>query len=143
MDIEQDLRFTSDEMLHALERLRELEVEKRSVQPGSARFRKLARDIEQLAATIFAKTVEQDQLGHAAVGAAEQLDAVLPPIEDIPPTRDLQVILSEWRDAERRLSAAQHGSPEHLEAQAAVHRLRSEYRDAYEAVSDEEARSAQ
>jgi hypothetical protein len=52
-----------------------------------------------------------------------------------PAQREASVILGEWREAERRLSAAPPGTPEHEETRAAVDRLRSEYRAAYSAVS--------
>lgn len=130
MELEQDLRLTSDELLRTLERLRELEIEKRSLTPGTVRFRRIAGEIEKLAATILTKTVEQEQLAAESVAVREQTGVVSPPINDIALKRDIQLILGEWREAERRLSTAASGTPEHLEALAAVRRLRAEYRDA-------------
>lgn len=131
MEFEQELRATSDELLRRLERLRELEIEKRQLTPGTDRFRKIARDIERLAAGVLTKTVEQEHLADRSMEVREQTGIVAQPIADVTPRRDISLILGEWREAERRLSAAAPGTPDHLEAQAAVQRLRSEYRDAY------------
>lgn len=131
MELEQELRATSDELLRRLERLRELEVEKRQLTPGTARFRRIARDIERLAAGVLTKTVEQEHLADKSIEVREQTGVLPQPIAEVTPQRDISLILGEWREAERRLSAAAPGTPDHLEAQAAVQRLRTEYRDAY------------
>ena len=128
MEIEKDLRFTSDEMLRALERLRELEARKRKVKPGTEPFVKLAEQVEQLAATVFEHT--RDQTAHAEkaleLSDAGAMDAR--PIDSVPPTRELHIILAEWRDAERRLSEAVAGTSQGSDAEADVERLRQEYR---------------
>lgn len=134
MELEQDLRSTSDEMLRRLDRLRELELEKRTLDPGSDRFLRIARDIERLAAMVLNKTHEQEQLAEVTVALPDAGVAPPPPIENVTPLRDIQLILNEWRDAERRLAAASVGTPDHLEAQVAVQRLRSEYRQTYRAI---------
>jgi len=131
MEFEQELRAASDELMRRLERLRELEIEKRQLTPGTARFRKLARDIERLAAGVLTKTVEQEHLADKSIELREQTGAQPQPIAEVRPQRDISLILGEWREAERRLSAAEPGTPSHLEAQSAVQRLRTEYRDAY------------
>lgn len=131
MEFEQELRSTSDELLRRLERLRELEMEKRQLTPGSARFRKIARDIERLAAGVLTKTVEQEHLADNAAELRDKAGFSAPPIEEVAPKREIALILGEWREAERRLAAAVPGTPEHLERQAAVQRLRAEYREAY------------
>jgi hypothetical protein len=134
MELEQDLRATSDNMLRRLDRLRELELEKRKLEPGSDRFIRIARDIERLAAMVLNNTQEQEQLAQATAAVQESADVALPPIEQVTPLRDIQQILNEWREAERRLAAASAGTPDHLEAQAAVHRLRAEYRQTYRSL---------
>jgi len=131
MELEQELRATSDELLRRLERLRELEMEKRQLTPGTARFRRIARDIERLAAGVLTKTVEQEHLADKSFDVRQKTGVPPQPIAEVTPQRDISLILGEWREAERRLSAAVPGTPDHLEAQAAVHRLRTEYRDAY------------
>lgn len=137
MELAQDLRSTSDDLLRRLERLRDLEMEKRQLTPGSPHFRRLAAEIERQAAGVLAKSVEQDQLGQVAGAVLEETETVAPPIAEVPPRRDISVILGDWREAERRLAACSPGAPEHAEAQAAAQRLRAEYRDAYEAASRE------
>jgi hypothetical protein len=47
--------------------------------------------------------------------------------------RPLQTILTEWRDAERRLQLAAPDSAEHSAAAGDVGRLREEYHAAYKA----------
>ena len=142
MELEQEMRVTSDDLLRRLERLRELEIEKRELTPGTARFRKIAKDIERLAAGVLTKTVEQEQLGRQAGAALEQTGVASPPIADIAPRRELAVILGEWREAERALAAAAPGTPAQRDAQAAVQRLRDEYRDSYSNASHDTAETS-
>ena len=53
--------------------------------------------------------------------------------------RDVSLILSEWRDAERRLSATAVDTAEHAKAAGDVRRLREEYHRAYQAQKVDEA----
>ena len=133
MELETQLRVASDRMLRTLEQLETLENEKRELQPGSNRFRKLASEIERLAADVFAQTHTQQQLGEVAKTVTERTGAEIAPIEEQSPTRDLQAILSDWRDAERRLALAEPDSAEHATATADVGRLREEYHRTYKA----------
>lgn len=64
---------------------------------------------------------------------------ILPPIEEVVPSREIQVILAEWRDAERRTIEATAGSAEHAQAEADANRLRAEYRRTYQSVSSPRA----
>lgn len=130
VEIEQDLRFTSDEMLRALERLRELEERKRKLTPGTKSFLKLAEEVEQLAATVFERTREQTLEADRSVALRERAGMQPRPIDEIPPTRELHIILAEWRDAERRLAEAVPHTTQASEAEADVERLRLEYRRA-------------
>lgn len=140
MELEQELRSTSDELLRRLERLRELELEKRRVKPGTEQFRTIARDIEMLAAGVLTKTVEQEQLAELSIDVRQHTGYVPPPIAEISVAREPSAILAEWREAERRLADAPPGSIEHDEARAEVARLRDEYRRAYQAASQERRR---
>jgi hypothetical protein len=135
MNLEQDLRITSDEMLRTLEQLQRLEHEKRAELPGTARFVRLATEIEKLAAMVFAQTNTQQSLAEQsrAVGAR---GATMNPIDDVPPARDVSVVLTEWREAERRLSAAPVESAEHAKAAADARRLREEYHRTYRSQSE-------
>ena len=137
MELESELRVASDRMLRTLETLETLENEKRTLTPGSARFQRLADEAERLAAEVFAQTHSQRQLGERAEAANERTGTDLAPIGKGSSVRELQVILSAWRDAERRLQLASPKSAEHAAAAADVGRLREEYHAAYTAgVSD-------
>jgi hypothetical protein len=135
MEVEQDLRTASDRVMHTLERLQELETEKRGIEPGTARFRKIAREVERLSASVFAHSHAQERLAEKSVALREQAGIVLQPIDDIEPSREIQTILAEWRDAERRMSEAKPKSAEHAQAKADTDRLRAEYRRTYQSVS--------
>lgn len=141
MDVEQDLRTASDRVMHTLERLQELETEKRGIEPGTARFRKIAREVERLSAFVFASSHAQERLAERTVALSEQAGIVLQPIDDIEPSREIQVILAEWRDAERRMSEAKPNSPDHAQAKADTDRLRAEYRRTYQSVSGPSTRA--
>ncbi len=132
MDLQHNLRNVSDEMLRTLEQLQNLENEKRSEQPGTPRFARLASEIEKLAALVFSQTSTQQSLAEKSHAAAER-GVELAPIDEIPALRDVSVILSEWRDAERRLAATAIDSAEHAKAAGDVRRLRDEYHRAYKA----------
>jgi len=54
LEVESELRVASDRILKSLEQLDSLENEKRTLKPDSARFQTLAKEIERLAADIFA-----------------------------------------------------------------------------------------
>lgn len=135
MEVEQDLRTASDRVMRTLERLQELETEKRSIEPGTARFRKIAREVERLSASVFAHSHMQEELAERTVKLREQAGIVMPPIEEIAPSREIQVILGEWRDAERRMSEARMDSADHAHAEADAKRLRAEYRRTYQSLS--------
>jgi hypothetical protein len=134
MDLEQDLRTISDDMLRTLEQLQRLEHEKRAESPGTPRFVRLASEIEKLAAMMFAQTNTQHSLAVESKAASE-LGAEIAPINDAPVSRDVQVILTEWRDAERRLAASAIETADHTKAAADVRRLRDEYHRAYQSQS--------
>jgi hypothetical protein len=131
VELETNLRVTSDRMLRTLEQIQVLENEKRDLRPTDARFQTLAREIERLAAEVFAQTHHQKQLGERAEAVRHETAEPLSPINEVSSTRDLAVILVEWRDAERRLQLAEPDSAEHATAAADVGRLREEYHTAY------------
>jgi hypothetical protein len=130
MDLASELRSASDMLLDRLDLLRELEAKKRRMSPGTPGFAKLAAEIQGLAAQLLDASERQSEIADATVqvvaGGAGQV--ALTPIEEIPPLRDVQTVLAEWREAERRLGPAVAGSTEAEAAQADVTRLRAEYR---------------
>lgn len=135
MNVEQELRLTSDEMLRRLDRLRELELEKRALAPGTDRFVAIAKEVERLAASVLVKTTEQERLAEASAVVHGATGALAAPIDEVAPRREISQILNEWRDAERQLAAATPGTAEHEAARASIDRLRLEYRDAYQSAS--------
>ncbi len=135
MNLEHDLRSTSDEMLRTLEQLEQLENQKRGEEPGTQRFVRLATEIERLAAMVFSQTSNQQRLAEESHAAA-RAGAEMPPIDEMSPQRDVSVILSEWRDAERRLASTAVESAEHALAAGDVRRLRDEYHRAHKAQAD-------
>lgn len=133
VEIESDLRVASDRILQTLEQLDALESEKRTLKPGSDRFQVLSKEVERLAAEIFAQTHAQQSLGERAKVAAARTGTELPSIEESTAVRELPVILAEWRDAERRLQLAASDTAEHAVATSDISRLRDEYQRAYSA----------
>jgi len=134
-EIEHELRSTSDTLLATLEQLEQLETEKRTLPPDSERFQKLAREIERLAAVVFAESHDQQQLGKRSQELSQRQGVALGAIDDMTPTRDVSVILGEWRAAERAFSTAEQDTSERAQAAADIKRLREEYQRAYSAQS--------
>lgn len=130
-----ELRTVSDRLLTALDRLYELETEKRQVEAGSRRFVELAEQVERLTHAVLSTTQRQETLARASeytVGADGPSGT---PIEQIRPAgteRRLKEILADWRAAERRLRDALPGSAEYAQASAEVEALRYEYRFTHE-----------
>ena len=130
------LREASDALLRDLEALSVLEEEKRHVAPGDARIIDLAAQIEQIATRVLITSGRQRELTQEIQEATEaRTSPPQPTINDTP--RTISSILSEWRDAERRLEAAASDTAEAREAEILVDRLRQEYRRAHEAASRE------
>jgi hypothetical protein len=129
------LRVTSDALMRDLEVLSTLEEEKRSISPGDPRLIDLAERIESIANRILGQTVKQrelteriDALRDAAADGADGAPGLA--IDQTP--RSIAVILAEWRDAERRLAAAEADSAEAKEARILVDSLRTEYGKAHD-----------
>jgi hypothetical protein len=132
LDTANALRETSDALLRDLDVLVTLEEEKRSIEPGDPRLVELAQRIDEIAQRVLSGAGRQRDLTTVANAqvAAGSPAAPETPIDDTP--RPIQAILTEWRDAERRVAAAAPGSMDAAEAEALVDRLRSEYRAAQE-----------
>ncbi len=130
MDLSSELRSTSDMFLERLDMLRELEAKKRRMSPGMSGFAELAAEIQGLAAQLLDASERQSDIADASAQAIADGDALvaLTPVEEIPPTREVQTVLAEWREAERRLSLMAAGSDEIEAAESDVTRLRAEYR---------------
>ena len=128
------LRATSDALMRDLSDLAELEEEKRGLQPGDPHLLDLAKRIEVIAARLFGATVRQRELSATIEVLVEESHPEAPRSSIDATPREIHVILSEWRDAERQVQEAVPGS---VEATAAADRaalLRDEYRRAHEAA---------
>jgi hypothetical protein len=134
VDTGRALREASDALLRDLEALSVLEEEKREVQPGDPRLVDLATQIELVAGRVLVTSGRERALTEQIQQAAETGDAPIPdtPIDDTP--RPISAILSDWRDAERRLEAAADGTGAAREAEILVDQLREEYRKAHESA---------
>jgi hypothetical protein len=132
MNTSQALREASDALLRDLEVLTSLEEEKRDLDPGDPRLVELAGRIEEIAGRVLGGTVRQHQLTQRAnvQVAGGSANAPTQTIEQT--ERTMSVILTEWREAERRLAAADPDSADEAETRALIAALRDEYRRAYE-----------
>ena len=134
MGSEQQLRSTSDQVLGTLDKLRELEIEKRSISPTDPRFQQLANEVQQLADGLTSTAEVQAELGEKVAEKHDRAGDEAPAINET--QRDVMTILSDWRDAERRAAGAVPGSAEQTAAIADVDRLRAEYQRAHAAASE-------
>jgi hypothetical protein len=128
------LRATSDTLLRDLEVLASIEEEKRTIEPGDPRLVELAERVEEVARRVLVGSRRQRVLTETV---NSQVEAGLPdaPTRSIEATpRAIAAILAEWRDAERRLAAAEPDSGAATEAEAIVERCRAEYRRAHDAA---------
>jgi hypothetical protein len=128
------LRDASDELLRDLEALSVLEDDKRQIPPGDPRLVDLAEQIESIAARVLVTSGRQRELTEEIQETAEAGSgpATAKTIDDT--LRPISAILSDWRDAERRLESAEAGTAEAREAEVIVDKLREEYREAHEAA---------
>jgi hypothetical protein len=131
------LRDTSDQLVRDLEALSTLEEEKRQLSPDDDRFVDLAARIESIAMRVLVASGRQRELTERMHQAANERSPGAP-AESIEETaRPISAILSDWRDAERRLEGAEPGSAEEREVEVLVEHLREEYRQAHEAARRE------
>ena len=124
---EGELRVASDNFLTRVERLHALEEQKRELPP--AETAELAREVELLTREILEWATRQTDLAEAVAADA---DADIRPISTTPP-RALNVVLAEWRAAERRLENETPATAGWESARADIDRLRDEYARAYHA----------
>ena len=134
MDTARALRETSDALLRDLDVLVAIEEEKRTLEPGNPRLVELAERIDEIALRVLGGTTRQADLTKLANAQVAAGSSAAPETSIEATPRSIQAILNEWRDAERRATAAVPGSAEALEAEALVQRLRDEYRDAQDAA---------
>jgi len=147
------LRATSDALLADISRLADLERAKRHLVPGDARLVEVSTEIELIADRVLQRTAEERSLtedAHAMVEmgverapeqSIEETDPSRPPQASpaAPPVvnrRSIQVILDEWREAERRAGESLPGSPAGELARAEAEHLKNEYHRAYRVAHD-------
>lgn len=123
---EKDLRVASDNFLTRVERLHALEEQKREL--PQVETAKLAREVELLTREILEWATKQTDLAESVAADGEDLR----PIATTPP-RAINVVLTEWRAAERRLQDEAPATAAWESARADVDRLRDEYARAYHA----------
>lgn len=104
------LRGASDGLLIAIREVDARERMKRGVPPGDPRFGPLAREVRIAAEAVLELAVREEVAAERTAGDAAS--AGLPTINASPSPPDLAGILAAWRDVERRLEAAEPGSPE-------------------------------
>ncbi len=137
MSIQPELHATSDALLASLDRLRELELEKRQTPLESPRLVELSEEIERLAQSVLtASDVQTDlaRLAHAMVEGGQL--AGTESIESMGgETRDVHAVLAEWRDTERALAELEPGTPAATQLRGRIETLRAEYRRAHNAAA--------
>ncbi|HET7726631.1 MAG TPA: hypothetical protein VFK54_04825 [Candidatus Limnocylindrales bacterium] len=135
------LRATSDALLQDLERLFEIENEKRALAPDDPRLVPMSEEVAELAARLLDKSEMQRALSMRTEELVQRGDPDAPtdPIEATP--REIPVILAEWREAERVAAGLDPDSPEAHEVAARIERLRGEYREAHRRATEREGRS--
>ncbi len=129
--IKDALRGASDGLLIAIRAVDARERMKRGVRPGDAEFPGLAREVRVAAeALLTLARLEEAKANETAVTPSA---AGLPTIEQSRPPEDLADILAQWRAVERRLEAADQGSPESQRLMVEFEALRERYTRALEA----------
>ena len=126
------LRAESDAFQAHLERLNELEVEKRQMAPSDPGFVTLALEVEQLAATVL-----NDARGQTELGQAAHLDGITMPIVDVPDSLTAVQILAQWRDSERQLADESPSSDRARELRAQIDAYRRAYQGVFKRDEDQ------
>lgn len=119
------LRATSDQLIQAIAEVDARERQKRGVPPGDAGFVDLAREVRQAAEAVLELARQEESTAEQTTSAG--IAAALPPIESLPPAKELATILERWRAVEHRLDAAESGSAEASELMAEFERMRDLY----------------
>jgi hypothetical protein len=124
-------------MLEIIDRLRQLEEDKREAEVGTPEFVSMATEAEGLSRDVFRWSQLQDDLAKASTRRRETGEVSGRSIEATP-VRPLQQILADWREAEVRLQRQAPGSPEARSTTREIEGLREQYRAIHEAKVDRE-----
>lgn len=135
MTDESEIKASSDAMLEMLQRLHDIETEKRQFPLGSEEFTARAAEAENLSRIIFRWSGIQQQMAEEAKLEAERGEGRQGPLEAAQ-VRPLDRILTGWRRAQIRLEVAAPGTAEAEAAAEEVARLRDEYQAAQDGRDD-------
>jgi hypothetical protein len=117
----EELRRRSDQIVETIAKLANLEVDKREAQPGTAAFVDTASAVRKLAQALLDLAGDEQRLAERLHTLRQDAHGAVPErtIAQVPGVRPIQVVLAEWREAERRLTAGEAGcGPVVLLAQA-------------------------
>jgi hypothetical protein len=126
-----ELRAESDTFVAQLQRLAELENEKRDTPPTDPRFLGLAVEVEDAAAALL-----NDARGQTALGDAAHAAGVSDPITLISPDLSAIELISSWRAAERRLADLPPRSDEARSLRLTIDAYRRAYQSTFKAHRD-------
>jgi hypothetical protein len=124
-------------VLEIIDRLRQLEEDKREAEIGTPEFVAMATEAEGLSRDVFRWSQLQDDLAKASTRRRDGGGFSGRSIEDTP-VRPLQQILADWREAEVRLQRLVPGSPEATSATREIERLREQYQAIHDTKVDRE-----
>lgn len=129
---EEELRRRSDQIIESMAQLANLEVDKREAQPGTAAFVRTAKSVREQARVLLELAGDEERLAERLQTLRDQAAGAVPErsIAQVPGVRPIQVVLAEWREAERRMLHAETGSEAERAAKADAVRLREEYQRA-------------
>jgi len=122
-DVEVHLRGASDAIMLLLSQVSQLESHKRGIVPGSPRFIELAHSVREASQALADFAREEEKWAQQA----PLDDKTAPTISRSHSAPALADILNRWRAVERRLAAAEPGSPEAAALFDEFERVRAEY----------------
>lgn len=128
---EQALRDVSDGLLSDLDLLVQLEQRKRLLKPDDPEANDVARQVAVIAERVLRRSISEEQLTRHAHEAAKSGDEDAPTRSINETPRAIHAILEDWRAAERRLTAAAAGTPEHAAAARDCEQFRVEYQRSF------------
>jgi hypothetical protein len=117
------LRAESDAFLAQLNLLHDLEMRKRDVPPGDAGFLPLASEVEDSVAVLLARAKRQTAVGKASTAQI--------PLTAVPDGESAVMILSRWRELERRINKMDPSSDEAADLRREADAFRRAYEDRY------------
>lgn len=129
---DEELRETSDALLASLDRLADLEAEKRRLPPDDPRLVDVATEVQDLASEILESATRQTGLVETAHVMAMTDEPGAPTQAIDAAYRELHNILDDWRAAERQLVHAPAGSSQAADALTRSRELRDEYQRAFD-----------